>query len=146
MYYYVWCNFIDLLRSLQHVDKNTAGVNISRNLSYGATPSHSITSESQAISLQTPADEVDTVAEYSKIGPTYETIDSGRKQPDTQKRNPASSRLLDQRYEFSAATAIDVDGDIDGAHGVQGELGINYEIPLNLRQIEEHVEYSHLQH
>jgi hypothetical protein len=123
-------------------------VNISRNLSYGTTtPSHSTTSVSQAISLQTAADQVDaSVAEYSKIGPTYETIDSGRKQPArSTQRNPSSSRLS-ERYEFSTAhltaTAIDHDvGGDDGARGEQGEvdLGMNYEVPLNLRQHEEYI-------
>jgi hypothetical protein len=93
------------------------------------------------------ADQVDaSVAEYSKIGPTYEIIDSGRKQPArSTQRNPSFSRLS-ERYEFSTAhlteTAIDIGGN-DGAHEVQGDLGMNYEVPLNLK---EHEEYSHLQH
>ena len=109
------------------------------------TPSHS-TSASQAVSL-TAADQTDTgAAEYSKIGPTYETvIDSRRQQPPTTKKIQDSSKLSG-RYEFSEAHLIAtaaVSGD-----GVQGDLkvGVDYEVPQDLIQKEECDEYSLLQH
>ena len=110
------------------------------------TLSHSTTSASKAISL-TAADQTDAgAAEYSRIGPTYETVsDSRRQQP------PATKKILDsfklsERYEFSEAHLIataTVSGD-----GVQGDLkvSVDYEVPQDLIQKEECEEYSHLQH
>ena len=117
-------------------------VSVRRNLSYVTIPSCSTTSGSQAIRA---ADQIDAAAEYSRIGPTYETINSRRKQPAT-RRNLASSRLS-ERYEYAEAhltvTAAGSGHDDNNAHG--GE-GMDYEVPQNLRQSKEHEEYSCLQH
>ena len=63
------------------------------------TPS-CLTSGSQAISLRV-VDQTDAVAEYSRIGPIYEAIDSRRQQPATQKLLDSSK--LSERYKFSEA-------------------------------------------
>ena len=120
-------------------------VSVCRNLRYVTTPLRSTTSGSQTIQA---ADQIDAAAEYSRIGPTYETIDSRRKQPATQ-RNLAFSKLS-ERYEFAeallTATAAGGGHDDNGAHGGEGELGMDYEVLQNLRQSKEHGEYSCLQH
>ena len=117
---------------------------VNRNLSHVTTPSHSTTSGSQAISLRA-ADQTDAVAEYSRIGPTYETIDSRRQRPVAQKI--LDSSMLSERYEFSdthlSATAAASGND---TRDVQDEVGIDYEVSQNLRQKKECEEYSHLQH
>ena len=91
--------------------------------------------------------ETDAVGDYSRIGPSYEMIDSRRQQPPlvTAGRNQDShSARLSGRYEFSeahlAATAA-------GGSG-QSEMCLDYEVPQNLStvQIEENDEYSYLQY
>ena len=131
------------------VDRNSVtDVPVRRNLSYATTPSHSTTSGSQATQTTREAGQSETGAEadYSRIGASYETIDSRRQQPAVAitGRNRVSARLS-ERYEFSEAH-LAASGGSDSAHGVQGDMGVDYEVPQNLRQIEEHEEYSHLQH
>ena len=84
-------------------------------------------------------------AEYSRIGPSYETTvnssHSWRQQP-VSGRNRVSGRLS-ERYEFSEPhlAMISAGG---GGGGVQGEAAaMDYEVPL---QSGEHEEYSHLRH
>jgi hypothetical protein len=86
--------------------------------------------------------ETDAVAvdEYSRIGPSYEAIDSRRQQTAVAMtgRDRVSARLS-ERYEFSE-THVARGGGVAG----QGETAaMDYEIPL---QSGEHAEYSHLQH
>ena len=56
-------------------------------------------------------------------------------------RNHVSARLS-ERYEFSDAHLAAA----GGRGGVQGEVAMDYEVPQNSRQNEDHDEYSHLQH
>ena len=85
-----------------------------------------------------------TAAEYSRIGPSYETIDSltTRKQP-VAGRNVTALVRLSERYEFSEAHLVAAAG---GGRGGQGEAAVDYGVPLNSSQSEGHEEYSRLQH
>ena len=131
--------FITIHRS---VDRNSTDVPVRRNMSYATTPLHS--SRPQAVQAVRAAgqNETDAAGDYSRIGPSYETIDSRRQQPavTTAGRSRVSARVS-ERYEFSevhlAATAADGGG--------QSEMYLDYEVPQNLStaQIEE---YSHLQY
>ena len=116
---------------------------VKRNLSYATTPSHSTTSGPQPVQVVRAAghNETDAVGNYSRIGPSYETIDSRRQQPAVTMTRV--SARLSERYEFSEAhlAAAAAGG------GGQSEMGTDYEVPQNLRQLEEHgEEYSHLHH
>ena len=93
-------------------------------------------------------------ADYSRIGPSYETIDlssSRRQQPvaAAERRNVADSQLvrLSERYEFSEphpAMISAMSGGRGDGGGVQGEaVAMDYEVP---GRSEEHKAYSHLQH
>ena len=94
-------------------------------------------------------------ADYSRIGPSYETIDSsgpGRQQPVAAagRRNIADSQLvrLSERYEFSELHQAMASNLASGGRGdggdVQGEaVAMDYEVPC---RSEEHEAYSHLQH
>ena len=89
-------------------------------------------------------------ADYSRIGPSYETIDSRRQhQPEAGGRgNVAALVRLSERHEFSEphlamAASARPGGDRDGGIG-QGEAAASdYEVPLNssLSQREGHEEY-----
>ena len=79
-------------------------------------------------------------AEYSRIGPSYETVTTNsshsRRQQPVAGTNQDSDRLS-ERYEFSEPRC---------GGGTQGEaavLPVDYEVPV---QSGEHEEYSHLQH
>ena len=89
-------------------------------------------------------------ADYSRIGPSYEIIDSRRQQPvinvvSMTGRSRVSARLS-ERYEFSEshpiATVSAAGG--DGGGGGQGGAGTDYEVPLESGEHDE--EYSRLQH
>ena len=80
----------------------------------------------------------DAAIEYSRIGPSYETIDSRRQQP-LAGRNQVSAKLS-ERYEFSEAHLAMASA---RGGGGQGETAMDYEVPF---QSGEHNEYSHLQH
>jgi hypothetical protein len=85
-------------------------------------------------------------ADYSRIGPSYETIDSRRQhQPEASGRgNMAALVRLSERYEFSEPhLAMAASARPDG--GV-GRAEAAYEVPLNSSQSEGHEEYSRLQH
>ena len=112
---------------------------ISRNVSYVIAPSHS-TSGPQATQTTRAAGQSGTgaAAEYSRIGPSYETTDNSRRQQPVAGRNRVSARLS-ERYVFSEAH-LAVAG---GGGSVQGEGALDYEVPL---QSGEHEEYSHLRH
>ena len=111
---------------------------VGRNVSY-VMASHS-TSGAQAINT---VGQSGAAAEYSRIGPSYETTDnsshSWRQQP-VAGRNRVSARLL-ERYEFSEPHLAMISA--GGGGGVQGEAAMDYEAPL---QSGEHEEYSHLHH
>ena len=127
---------------------------VRRNLSYTIAPSQSTTGGPQATqagTLGATEGETDAMAEYSRIGPSYETIDSRRQQLQPaailaeRLRDQVSARLS-ERYEFSEAHVAVAGGD-GGVHGIEGEVGrVDHETPQNLRQTEEHEEYSRLQH
>ena len=137
------CLYIGYTRSSQPHGANTTNVYVDRNISYVAAPSHSATSGSQATQATRAAgDKSGTgaacAAEYSRIGPSYETIDNSRRQQLVAGRNQVSARLS-ERYEFSEAYLAAA-----GESGcVQAEGAMNYEVPL---QSGEHDEYSHLRH
>jgi hypothetical protein len=139
-------------------------VSVRRNVSYEITPSHSTTSV-QAVrptagSGQNEPDTSTAAADdYSRIGPSYEIIDSCRQQPravDTDGKNQASAIAgpsESSRYEFSdahlalaATTTCTADG-VDG----QTEIGLDYEVPLHLSTMKiegnegSNEGYSHLQ-
>ena len=108
--------------------------------------------------LQAQGTDASTAAvDYSRIGPSYETINSRRHhQPEAGgQENVSALASLSERYEFSEpgphlAMAASARPGGDGGGGVgQGEAAaLDYEIPLNssLSQSEGHEEYSHLQH
>ena len=106
--------------------------------------------------LQAQGTDASAAADYSRIGPSYETIDSRRQhQPEAGGRgNVAVLASLSERYEFSEphlAMAASARPGGDGGGGVgQGEAAaaLDYEVPLNssLSQSEGYEEYSHLQH
>ena len=105
-------------------------------------PPHS-TSGSQATQAARISDQSGTgpgaAAEYSRIGPSYET---SRRQQPVAGRNRVSVRLS-ERYEFSEPHLAMVSAGGGGGGCVQGEAAMDYEVPL---QIGEHKEYSHLHH
>ena len=120
-------------RSSQHHDNSSTEMAIGRNISYVTAPS--TTSGSQAVNT---VGQGGAAAEYSRIGPSYETTINSRRQQAVAGRNQISARLS-ERYEFSE-THLGVAG---GGGGGQGEAAMEYEVPL---QSGEHDEYSHLQH
>ena len=117
---------------------------ISRNVSYLRTPP-STTSGAQA------SDTVDhtpgAATEYSRIGPSYETIANSnylsRQQPLPSGGNQVSASLS-ERYEFSESHLATGRGDGGGGGVGQREAApVDYKVPLHSG---EHMEYSHLQH
>ena len=105
--------------SRSHVDRNSTnvGVPVRRNISYATTLSHSTSGPQrvQATSARQNDTETDTAADYSRFGPSYETINHNvntrREQPATvvAGRNRVSARLS-ERYEFSEAHLAAVHG------------------------------------
>ena len=91
---------------------------------------------------QAQGTDTSTAAEYSRIGPSYETIDSRRQQP-VAGRSVAALVRLSERYEFSEAHLVAA---ARGGGDGQGEAAVDYEVPLNSSQSEGHEEYSRLQH
>ena len=107
---------------------------VGRNISYVTAPS--TTSGSQVIDM---VGQGGAAAEYSRIGPSYETTISSRRQQPVAGRNRVSARFS-ERYEFSEAHLAATGG---GSGGVQGEGTMDYEVPQQNGRYEE---YSHLQH
>ena len=110
MYVPVYITF----HSRSHVDRNSTdvGVPIRRNISYATTLSHLTSGPQrvQATSARQNDTETDTAADYSRIGPSYETINHNvntrREQPATvvAGRNLVQfSAWLSERYEFLEA-------------------------------------------
>ena len=77
-------------------------------------------------------------ADYSSIGPDYETIDS---RTQSQRKNQVPVVRLSERYEYSEAHLTTLNESVP-------EGSANYEVPLNLRQnmSTEDEDYSHLKH
>ena len=139
--------------SHRHVDRNSTdvGVPVRGNISYATTSSRSTTNGPQgiqAVSASASQNDTDTdaAADYSRIGPSYESIDHDA---DTRRehplaavvagRNRVSARLSD-RYEFSEAHLAAVAAGASASGG--GE-----QVTQNLRQLQEHSDdYSHLHH
>ena len=90
-------------------------------------------------------------ADYSRIGPSYETINSSS--PRRQRTGAAAERnvgrnqnsaRLSERYEFSEShLAMISAGAAGGPGGGEAAVHMDYEVPV---QSGEHEEYSHLQH
>ena len=79
-------------------------------------------------------------ADYSSIGPDYETIDSRNGQSNKKSQVPLAGRLS-ERYEYSETHLATLNESVPGGSA-------NYEIPLNLRQnvSTEDEDYSRLKH
>ena len=108
------------------------------------------TSGSQGAQGAAGQNETDTAAatDYSRIGPSYEIIDSRRQQPAVAMamigRDQVSQARLSERHEFSEphlAAMISAGGG-GGTQGNGAAAGMDYEVPLQSGQ---HEEYSHLQ-
>ena len=93
----------------------------------GAHPSQAVASNHQL--------EGGAGADYSSIGPDYETIDS---KTQSQRKNQVPAGKLSERYEYSE---VHLNGSVP-------EGSANYNVPLNLRQnvSTEDEDYSHLKH
>ena len=112
------------------INSNSGEVAVNRNISYETGLSHS--TSLQATQTTGPG----AAAEYSRIGPSYET--TRRQLQPAAGRNQVSARLS-ERYEFSD-THLAM---ISAGGGTQGEAAMDYEEPLQCRDRED---YSHLQH
>ena len=116
---------------------------VGRDVSYLGTPP-STTSGAQATDTvgHTPG----TATEYSRIGPSYETITNSnplsRQQPLPFGGNGVSDSLS-ERYEFSEPHLATGQGGGGSGVGQREAVPVAYEVPL---QSGEHTEYSHLQH
>ena len=113
------------------INSNSVEVAVNRNISYETGPSRS-TSGLQATQTTGPG----AAAEYSRIGPSYET--TRRQLQPVAGRNQVSARLS-EKYEFSDPCLAM----ISAGGGTQGEAAMDYEDPL---QCEDREDYSHLQH
>ena len=138
--------------SRRHVDGNSTdvGVPLRGNISYATTPSRSTSGPqgTQAVSASASQNDTDAdaAADYSRIGPSYETIDHDA---DTRREQPLAAVVvgrnrvaarLSERYEFSEAhlAAVAAGASTSGGGG---------QVTQNLRQLQEHSDdYSHLHH
>ena len=95
---------------------------------------------SQAVATQNSNHQLEggAGADYSSIGPDYETIDS---RTQSQRKNQVPAGRLSERYEYSEAHLATLNESVP-------ERSANYEVPLNLRQnvSTEDEDYSHLKH
>ena len=95
---------------------------------------------SQAVATQNSNHQLEggAGADYSSIGPDYETIDS---RTQSQRKNQVPAGRLSERYEYSEAHLATLNESVP-------EGSANYEVPLNLRQnvSTEDEDYSHLKH
>ena len=137
---------VNLISRQKPIDNNSTEIPTRNNLSY-VTGSRS---RSQALQ-ETETDASATAADYSRIGPSYETIDSSG--PRRQRTGAAAERnvgrnqnsaRLSERYEFSEShLAMISAGAAGGPGGGEAAVHMDYEVPV---QSGEHEEYSHLQH
>ena len=114
------------------------------NVSYLTT---ALTASGEAQASDTVGHTPGAATEYSRIGPSYETIansnHSSRQQPLPFGGNGVSDSLS-ERYEFSESHLATGRGDGgSGGVGQREAAPVEYEVPL---QSGEHTEYSHLQH
>ncbi len=85
-------------------------------------------------------------ADYSRIGPSYETIDS-RRQHQPEAGGMGNTAAFSERYDFSEPhLAMAASARPDGGVGQGEAAAMDYEVPLNSSQSEGHEEYSRLQH
>ena len=133
------------------IHRNSTDVPVRRNVSYATNTASQSTSGSQGAQGAAGQNEMDTAAaaDYSRIGPSYETIDSRRQQQQPAVamtgRDQVSQARLSERYEFSEPhlAAMISAGGSGGTQGNEAAAGMDYEVPLQSGQ---HEEYSHLQH
>ena len=112
---------------------------VGRNVSYlGTTPS---TASGAQATDTVPGHTPGAATEYSRIGPSYETITNSGRQPPLQSGGNRVSDSLSERYEFSEPHLATGQGD-GGGVGQREAAPVEYEVPL---QSGEHTEYSHLQ-
>ena len=99
----------------------------------GARPSLAVATQNSNHQLEGGAG-----ADYSSIGPDYETIDS---KTQSQRKNQVLVGRLSERYEYSEAHLATLNESVP-------EGSTNYNVPLNLRQnvSTEDEDYSHLKH
>ena len=139
-------------------------MSVRRNVSYETTPLQhsSSTTSAQVIRPTAGQNETDCAAadEYSRIGPSYETIDSCKQQQqpavETARKNQASESGIATlsgglRYEFSdmhlaLAETTTMSCTADGV--TDSEVGVDYEVPQDLStvKVEENEGYSRLQY
>ena len=116
---------------------------IKRNVSYLTT---ALTASGEAQATDTVSHTPGAATEYSRIGPSYETIansnHSGRQQLLQSGGNRVSDSLS-ERYEFSEPHLATGQGGGGSGVGQREAVPVAYEVPL---QSGEHTEYSHLQH
>ena len=116
---------------------------VGRNVSYlGTTPS---TASGAQATDAVAGHMAGAATEYSRIGPSYETITDlnplSRQQPLPSERNRVSASLS-ERYEFSEPHLATGRGDGNGV-GQREAAPVDYEVPLRSG---EHTEYLHQQY
>ena len=116
---------------------------VGRNVSYLGTPP-STTSGAQAIN--TVGHMPGAATEYSRIGPSYETITNSNpssRQQSLPSRGNRVSASLSERYEFSESHLATGQGGGGSRVGQREAAPVEYEVPFNSGEL---TEYSHLQH
>ena len=84
--------------------------------------------------------------EYSRIGPSYETITNSNpssRQQSLPSRGNRVSASLSERYEFSESHLATGQGGGGSGVGQREAAPVEYEVPFNSGEL---TEYSHLQH
>ena len=105
-----------------------------------------LTASGEAQTSDTVGHTPGAATEYSRIGPSYETIaNSNRSRRPQQPVAGVSAARLSERYEFSEPhlAAMISAGRSGGTQGNEAAAAMDYEVPLQSGQ---HEEYSHLQH
>ena len=119
---------------------------LSRNVSNSSRPTTSGSQASQTARAALVSDQNDTgaVAEYSRIGPSYENSESERQQSAAESGGNQVSARLSERYEYSEPHLPMISAASGGgSEPSDGGQPMDYEVPLQSGQ---HEEYSHLQH
>ena len=118
---------------------------VKRNVSY-LTTALTASGEVQASDTVGHTGTPGAATEYSRIGPSYETIaNSNCLRRQQQPVAGVSAARLSERYEFSEPhlAAMISAGRSGGTQGNEAAAAMDYEVPLQSGQ---HEEYSHLQH
>ena len=115
---------------------------IKRNVSYLTT---TLTASGEVQATDTVGHTPGAATEYSRIGPSYETIaNSSRSRRQQQPVAGISAARLSERYEFSEPhLAAMISAGRSGGTPGEAAAAMDYEVPLQSGQ---HEEYSHLQH